>query len=123
MSKHNNNSFTPEKLGRNTIFPTYNPQDIREMNIILARLKALGIEMGDSFASSTDETDKQYNEDVYTAKMYIFDGKSVPVDVEQRLLDRLYSKNGINHKLSSIDITLNDKDFEEFLQTMGANQV
>lgn len=110
MSRHTNNSFTPEKLGRNTIFTTYNPQDVKEMNIILARLKALGIEMGDGFASSTDENDKQYNEDVYTAKMYIFDGKSVPVDVEQRLLDRLYSKNGIHHKLRSIDITLNDKD-------------
>lgn len=82
------------------------------MNIILARLKALGIEMGDGFTSYTDENDKQYNKDVYTAKMHIFDGKSVPVDVEQRLLDRLYSKNGIHPKLRLIDITLNDKDFE-----------
>ena len=51
--------------------------------------------------------------DEYIAKICVYSGKSVPEDVEQRLLDHLYSKNNIQKK--SVDITINDKELEDFI--------
>lgn len=104
------NCFTSENLGRNTIFLDTNSEDVMEMNIIIARLRSLGIVTGESFSTSNDApVDQQQRKDEYIAKKCIYNGKSVSEDAEQRLLDRLYTKHNIKRK--SID----EKDFEAFL--------
>lgn len=108
-----NNSFTAERLGRNTLFPNINIKDTIEMNIIITRLKGLGISIADGFSSTTEQKDEQLKKDEYIAKICVYSGKSVPEDVEQRLLDYLYSKNNIQKK--SVDITINDKELEDFI--------
>lgn len=108
------NYFTSENLGRNTIFPDTNSEDVIEMNIIIARLRSLGIITGESFSTSNDTpVDQQQRKDEYIAKKCIYNGKSVPEDVEQRLLDRLYTKHNIKRR--STEITIDEKDFEAFL--------
>lgn len=54
-----NNSFTAERLGRNTLFPNINIKDTIEMNIIITRLKGLGISIADGFSSTTEQKDEQ----------------------------------------------------------------
>lgn len=108
------NSFSSTNLGRNTIFPDTNSEDVIEMNIIIARLRSLGIITGESFSASNDTpVDQQQRKDEYIAKKCIYNGKSVPEDVEQRLLDRLYTKYNIKRR--STEITIDEKDFEAFL--------
>ena len=80
---HKVNSFTSENLGRDTLFSETKNNNLSEMNIINTRLTGLGICMSDGF-SMTDEDDK------HIARLCILDGKAVPKDVEQRLLDRVY---------------------------------
>lgn len=48
MSK---NSFSAEKLGRKTAFKQIEPSEISEMTIIINRLKALGINIGNRFSN------------------------------------------------------------------------
>lgn len=63
------NYFTSENLGRNTIFPDTNSEDVMEMNIIIARLRRLGILTGESFSVSDDvSVDQQQRKDEYIAK-------------------------------------------------------
>lgn len=108
------NYFTSENLGRNTIFPDTNSEDVMEMNIIIARLRSLGIVTGESFSISNDApVDQQQRKDEYIAKKCIYNGKSVPEDVEQRLIDRLYTKHNIKRRYTEINI--DEEDFETFL--------
>lgn len=108
----NKNSFSAEKLGRKTAFKQIEPSEISEMTIIINRLKALGISIGNRF-SDADSNNSSDNQDEHIAKICIYSGKAVPEDVEQRLLDKLYAKNNIKHTVTGINIS--DDDIEEFL--------
>ena len=111
MSK---NSFSAEKLGRKTAFKQIEPSEISEMNIIINRLKALGIETANGFSGAdSNNSSASDSEDEHIAKICIYSGKAVPEDVEQRLLDKLYAKNNIKHTVTEINIS--DNDIEEFL--------
>lgn len=79
-----NNSFTAERLGRNTLFPNINIKDTIEMNIIITRLKGLGISIADGFSSTTEQKDEQLKKDEYIAKICVYSGKSVPEDVDPK---------------------------------------
>lgn len=81
--------------------------------IIINRLKALGIETANRF-SGADNNNSSDSEDEHIAKICIYSGKAVPEDVEQRLLDKLYTKNNIKHTVNEINIS--DADIEEFLR-------
>lgn len=111
----NANSFTADMLGRDTVFPELRQHEVKEMNTIIARLAGLGIEIADGFSAPEDikEKDTQYRNDQHIAKICIFEGKPVPKDVEQRLLDRLYSR--VETKSSTVDITLSDEEIEAFI--------
>lgn len=110
---HKVNSFTSENLGRDTLFSETKNNNLSEMNIINTRLAGLGISMSDGF-SMTDEDEEytQYEDDKHIARLCILDGKAVPKDVEQRLLDRVYK--GIK-SLNTVDITITDEELEAFL--------
>jgi hypothetical protein len=89
------NSFTAENLGRNTFDSKDRPIEERyQMQIIHDRLKALGIQFGDGFSACGDGT---ISDDECIAVQCVLNRKAIPEDVEQRLLDKLYSKYGITN--------------------------
>jgi hypothetical protein len=105
------NSFTAENLGRNTFkSKDKSIEDRYEMQIIHDRLNALGIHLGDGLSICSDGA---ISNDECIAVQYVCAGKSIPVDVEQRLIDSLYTKHGIARNTK--DITISDAEIARIM--------
>jgi hypothetical protein len=112
------NSFSAEQIG---YFgkPTFTKEELIQSNIIENRMKALGIKVPNSFSSSN----KAYNDSIYTkdemeALKYIYANKAIPVELEQRLIDRMVPEK----ESKNYDITIGDDYMEEFLARVSKHE-